>query len=271
MLILPPEWQALWQGKDPFDQIFALQGKEFRNMDGRRTLRFELLGKSYFVKMYSGLGWKRLFKSLLTLRRPPVASARNEWKAIQALHHLGVETMTIVAYGERGHSLVERQSFLVTEDLVQTESLEDFCRDWLISPPPPRLKRALITRVAEISRMLHENGLNHRDYYLCHFLLDVSSGRDRLNPEDLHLYLIDLHRVQIRNRLPYRWRLKDLAGLYFSSLEIGLTTRDYYRFIQVYIGLSLRESLRQYGDLWRRITQRGVQLQKRFDRKYRSG
>jgi len=267
VLILPTEWQDLWRGKDPFEQIFNLHGEEFRNMDGRRTLRFELLGRSYFVKIYAGLGWGRLFKSLLTLRKPPVATAKNEWLAIQALTRLGVETMTVVAYGERGRNPVTRQSFLVTEDLAQTESLEDFCRDWKTQPPRPQLKRALIARVAQISRMLHKNGINHRDYYLCHFLLDISSGRDPVDPANLHLYLIDLHRVQVRNRLPARWRLKDLAGLYFSSLEIGLTPRDYYRFIQVYTGGSLREALALYSFRWRRVIQRGAYLKAHFEKK----
>lgn len=269
MLILPPEWEKLWQGRDPFDQIFALQGQEYRNMDGRRTLRFELLGRSYFVKMYSGLGWRPIFKSLLTLRMPPVSTARNEWLAIKALSELGIETMTTVAYGERGWSPARRQSFLVTQDLVQTESLEDFCRNWAQTTPTTRLKRALIARVAQMSRALHENGMNHRDFYLCHFLLDVSAGYDQIDPDNLKLYLIDLHRVQIRHKISYRRRLKDLAALYFSSLEIGLSLRDCYRFMCSYSGTSLRQTLRGNLGLWRETAHRADKLMKRYNRKYR--
>ena len=269
MLILPPEWEKLWADKDAFAQIFALQGQEYRNMDGRRTLRFELSGESYFVKMYCGLGWRRIIRNLLTFRALPITRAYNEWRAIGVLQEIGVETMTVVAYGERGISPACRQSFLVTRDLAQTESLEDFCRDWARQPPPLRLKRALIERIANMSHLLHTHGINHRDYYLCHFLLDVSNGRDAVDPDALHLYLIDLHRVQLRNRLPYRWRLKDLCALYFSSLEIGLTMRDYYRFLRRYYGISLREVLNQHEKLLSDIVQRGTYLQKRFDRKFR--
>jgi heptose I phosphotransferase len=269
MLIFPPEWEKLWSGKDPFDQIFALEGQEYRNMDGRRTLRFELLGKSFFVKMYSGLGWKRIFKYLLTFRFLPVSRAYNEWRAVGELKNIGVETMTVVAYGERGSSPATRQSFLVTEDLAQTESLEDFCRDWSVSPPSPRLKRALIERVATMSRLLHNNGINHRDFYLCHFLLDVATGRDQVDPDNLHLYLIDLHRVQIHRQISFRRQLKDLAALYFSSLEAGLTTRDYWRFLRCYENSDLNTALRGNKKLIKKIIQRGGRLQQRFDRKFR--
>ncbi|MBN2645356.1 MAG: lipopolysaccharide core heptose(I) kinase RfaP [Desulfuromonadaceae bacterium] len=266
MLILPEQWKELWRGSDPFEQVFALQGEEFRNMDGRRTLRFELLGRSYFVKMYRGLGWGRILRSLLSFRRPPVLSAYNEWLAIQVLSKLGVETMTIVGYGEEGRSPASRRSFLITEDLRSTESLEDFCRNWPQNPPPVRLKRALIRRLAEVSRLLHDHGINHRDYYLCHFLLDVAAGREQVDADHFHLHLIDLHRVQFRKRVPRRWRIKDLASLYFSALEIGLTRRDCYRFMKEYQQQPLREIV---GDrLWSTIVEKAKKLQQRFYRKY---
>ena len=72
---------------------------------------------------------------------------------------------------------------------------------------------------------MHDNGLNHRDCYICHFLLKKSTGK---------LHVIDLHRAQIRKRIPYRYRVKDTAGLYFSAMDCGLTRRDLLRFIAVY-------------------------------------
>ncbi len=270
MLILPPEWESLWDGKDPFLQIFALQGQEYRNMDGRRTLRFELLGESYFVKMYQGIGWWRILRSILTLRKPPVLSARNEWQAIDALHKVGIDTLTTVAYGERGRSPATRQSFLVTKELTETESLEDFCRLWSVHPPTARLKRALIKRVAEMTHTLHQQGMNHRDLYLCHFLLDISTGRDLVNLDNFHLYLIDLHRVQFQSTITFRRRLKDLSALYFSSMEIGLTSRDLYRFIRDYTQEPLPRALRDKTFLWQQVRRRGEKLHKRFQRKFQT-
>ena len=266
MIVLPESWKQHWQGKDLFECILSIQGDEYRNMDRRRTLRFDTLGKSYFAKQYRGIGWLRIIKSLLSLRKPPVLSAKNEWLAIQKLTELGVDTMTTVGYGVRGTSVAAKQSFLITEDLQGTESLEDFCRNWNDQPPDCRLKRALIKKIAQVSRTLHENGINHRDYYLCHFLLDISAGKGNLDPQNLTPYLIDLHRVQFRSSVPVRWRVKDMAALYFSSMEIGLTKRDVYRFICEYTRQPLRHVVSD--SLWQRVAVNGVKLRQRFYRKY---
>lgn len=128
------------------------------------------------------------------------------------------------------------------------------------------MKRALIRKIAEVTRILHENGINHRDYYLCHFLLDVSAGKDNFDLNHLQPYLIDLHRVQFRKKLPARWRIKDLAALYFSALDIGLTQRDLLRFIRDYTQKPLRQSL--HSVRWNKIAAKAAKLQQRFYRKY---
>jgi len=265
MLELTPEFAAqLPRGIDAFDHIMQLNGEMFRDIDNRRTLRFTLNGKRYFLKAHYGVGWKEIFKNLLTLRLP-VLGARNEWRAIQKLTQMGVETMTLVAWGERGLNPARKQSFVVTEALENTESLEDFCADWETNPPVSKsalhLKRELIRRVATIARRMHTGGINHRDFYLCHFLLDVSGdlSREALS-EALHLSLIDLHRVQIRKRTPMRWVVKDIGGLYFSSMRIGLTRRDLYRFMQVYRDTTLRVALREDGKFWSRCHLRACSL-----------
>ena len=81
---------------------------------------------------------------------------------------------------------------------------------------------------------MHSSGINHRDYYICHFLLDVSADVQSVPPSSIRLSLIDLHRVQLRRRTPARWIVKDIGGLYFSSMRIGLTWHDIYRFMSEY-------------------------------------
>lgn len=268
VLIIPQAWKDAWGEVDWFDKILALQGDEYRNMDGRRTLRFDMLGQSYFVKMYTGLGWGRICKSLLSLKTPPILSAYNEWLAIKILTGLGIDTMNIVAYGERGRNPARRQSFLVTDDLNPAQSLEDVCRDWRDNPPAVAFKRGLLKRIAEITRKMHTHGINHRDYYLCHFLLDTSKVNGSNDFNALRLFLIDLHRVQFRKKVPRRWQIKDLASLYFSALDIGLTRRDCLRFIRLYTSEPLRLSLARDKRLWRQVEKRSAKLYTRFQRKY---
>jgi hypothetical protein len=268
MIELEAEFSAqLPSGVDAFDYIMQLDGEMFRDIDSRRTLRFSLNGRRYFLKAHYGVGWKEIVKNLLQFRLP-VLGARNEWRAIQRLQQLDVDTMTLVGYGERGLNPARRQSFVITEALEETISLEDFCADWEKHPPTTKVelgfKRALINKLAEVSRRMHENGLNHRDYYLCHFLLDRSDEAMK-DPASLpRLSLIDLHRVQIRKRTPLRWVVKDIGGLYFSSMRIGLTRRDLYRFMTVYKNKCLRDTLQDDGKFWSRCRLRAYSLYHSF-------
>ena len=253
--------EGLAQGRIGMREVFAIRGEVYREPAGarRRTLRFELGGVGYFLKLHWGVGWREIFKNLLS-GRLPVLGARNEWLAIKRLEGLGVETMQLAGFGEEGWNPARRRSFVITRELEDTVSLEDYCMDWAVRPPDPAAKWALIRRVAEMTARMHDHGMNHRDLYICHFLLQRPWAR----PQDpLHLYLIDLHRVQMRSAIPRRWRVKDLAALYFSTLHIGLGRRDLYRFIRWYTQVRLTDALRgDRGSLWQAVEQRALHLER---------
>jgi heptose I phosphotransferase len=266
-LVLDASFAELWAGQDPFVAVEALQGEVFRELEGRRTLRTEVAGRGYFVKIHRGIGWGEIFKNLLSLRLP-VLGATNEWQAINRLTAAGVATMHAVAYGRRGWNPACEHSFIVTEELAPTISLEDFCRDWPQQRPPPALKRALIARVAEMAGRMHRAGVNHRDFYICHFLLHLEPVP---TAAAFRLSIIDLHRAQCRAVTPRRWRDKDLAALYFSALEIGLTRRDFFRFLRGYFERPLRDILSDEAPLLRHLASEGERLQERYQRKYAPG
>jgi len=268
MVYLQEDFEKAWDGQDPFEAADRLEGEIFRAVKTRRTLRFELNGKSYFAKIHHGVGWREIFKNLFQLKRP-VLGAENEWAALRKLEELGVDTMVPCAYGQRGKNPARQDSFIITEDLINTESLEDFCRDWKMNPPSFKLKKALIEKLAWVSRQMHENGINHRDYYICHFLLDISAGLDCVDPDNLKISLIDLHRAQIRKKTPRRWMVKDVSGLYFSAMDIGLTQRDLFRFVTVYSGNPLREFIADGSGFWSSVEQTAERLYAKEKRKPR--
>jgi heptose I phosphotransferase len=242
-----------------FNRIMSLPGQVFRDVKGRTTLRFEAGGRAYFLKRHTGVGWKEIFKNLFSLRWP-VLGAGNEHAAIRRLDDLGVATLRVTGFGQRGWNPARLESFLLTEELSGMLSLEDLCRDWPRQPPEPAFKRALIERVARIARVLHENGVNHRDFYICHFLYDPDSS-----PREPRLHLIDLHRAQLRRRTPKRWRVKDLGALYFSAMDIGLTRRDLLRFLKTYRDRPLRETLDQEAGIWEKVARRARALHDSYD------
>lgn len=265
-LEMPPHLAEALGGGDVFEKVMTLQGEVFRDVPGRKTLRVWLEGKPYFVKQHFGVGWREIFKNLLSLRLP-IIGAETEWKAIYKLHQLGIATTPAVAYGYRGFSPASMRSFLITEDLGAIISLEDFCRNWGAQPPPPRLKRRLITAVAQLACTLHDHGLNHRDFYICHLCLDAK----RLESGELFLYLIDLHRVGIHAELPTSARMKDMAALYFSALDCGLSVRDKLRFLRHYRQRRLRDVLRDETGFWEAVSRRADKLYAKFQRLMQTG
>jgi UDP-glucose:(heptosyl)LPS alpha-1,3-glucosyltransferase len=259
---LNPELRIYFHNKNIFTKIFKLQGEIFRHEKNRKTLRFEIQGNAYFAKLHSGVGWKEIFKNLLQ-GRWPIVSAKHEWLAIQRLTELNINTTPLAGYGKHGKNPARLQSFVITHAINNAVSLEDFCRDWPLQPPAPNLKRTLLADVARIAQQMHTHGVNHRDFYICHFLLDLKNDPSK-NPK---LYLIDLHRAHCRTRTPKRWLIKDLAGLYFSSLDIGLTSRDFLRFIKIYSEQPLRRCLQKNRRLWRSVEKRALRLYAKTERK----
>lgn len=250
MIYLEEQLKSLFDASKPlFDQLMGLVGECYRNLDGRKTQRIKLGDKYYFIKQHRGVGYGEIIKNLLQLRWP-VVSARNEWQAIQALQAQGIAVPHVAGYGERGMNPASRESFILMEELAPVTSLEELTTDWQLKPPATTLKRRLIEQTAYIARTMHENGINHRDFYICHLLLGQSE----------QLFLIDLHRAEIRSTVPERWVIKDLAGLYFSSLDAGLSRNDLFRFMKHYRKKSLRDILRHENEFWMKVKTRGDDL-----------
>ncbi len=172
-IFLKPELEiALAEFDDPFAAMMAWEGRVYRELEGRRTQRVVLNEQAYFVKQHTGVGWQEIFKNLLQCRLP-IISAQQEYEALKRLATLQIPVPDLVGFGRKGINPARIQSFLITRELPKHISLEHLCKTWNICPPSFRLKNALIKIVAHIARTLHDNGMNHRDFYLCHFLLDL--------------------------------------------------------------------------------------------------
>ncbi len=252
VLHIEPDFRHRLAGRDSFEELLTLEGEVIRHVATRRTSRIRCGDRIYFIKAHFGVGWGEIFKNLVTLRLP-VLGAMNEVQAIRRVRELGIAVPRVVAFGSRGTNPARRQSFLITEDLGDTTTLEKLSETWVTVPPAPRLKWDLIAEVARIARLLHEHGINHRDFYICHF-----RKMNRVN--EAPLYLMDLHRAQMRAAVPRRWLVRDLGALHFSSMDIGLTSRDRLRFLRAYRGRALREILRTESALWRDVEARGRRL-----------
>ena len=242
-----------------FEKIFILEGEDYRLVKTRRTFRFEAGGKGYFAKVHHGIGWKEILKDILQLKLP-ILGAENEYQAIRHLEKAGVDTMSCAAYGRRGTNPAVQKSFIITDELSGMVSLEDFSQDASFEKIRLKILRTLALNLGK----MHRSGLNHRDCYICHFLLDPDAARSG----NIKLHVIDLHRAQIRKKVPFRYQVKDVAGILFSSFDLLPTRREILRFIRIYSQNSLSIELRQNIRFWKAVQKTAEKLyQKEFGKK----
>ncbi|MBN2331869.1 MAG: lipopolysaccharide core heptose(I) kinase RfaP [Deltaproteobacteria bacterium] len=265
MIFIRDDLKTVFKSEQTVDAFLAIDGRPVKQVVAdRRTIYFERGGRGFYLKAHLGVGWKEIVKNLLQLRLP-VLGAKNEWQGILALEHLGVPTMRLAAYGQQGVNPATRKSFVVTDALEQTEDLESWLPTLTSAQEDVLLKWAVIRTVAGISRTLHSNGINHRDYYLCHLRIDLAALAQQQNKP--RIYVMDLHRLEVRPATPERWLVKDIAGLLYSTLHapgnIHLTRSDVLRFIAVYDGMSWRQSLTEHRHFWQKVLQRVISTHKK--------
>lgn len=255
-LYLRSELAAAWHGRDPFAAAFCLAKETLdesgrvtlRAVANRRTLRVQITGRSYIAKLQQGVGWLEILKNWLLLR-VPVTDATNEFRAAQRLACAQVPSIAVAGFGTRGLNPATRQSFCLCDDIPHTCTLEDTARRWPRAPPPTSQRWRTIGAVAQIARAMHAAGVNHRDFYLCHFLCGTDDA----------LWLIDLHRAQVREHVPHRWLVKDLGSLWFSAMDAGLVKRDLLRFMRIYHGGALPRRASDWR-MWRDVEKRARRL-----------
>jgi heptose I phosphotransferase len=238
------------KGPNFFEAMMRLQGKAFRNVPGRKTMRVEIGGKSYFIKQHFGVGWTEIFKNLVSFKAP-IIGAMTEVVAIQKLAEIGIPSTPLVAYGQQGWNPAYTKSFVMTEDLGEIVSLEELCADWSKNPPALSVKAAIIKVIAQLAAKFHGAGLCHRDFYLCHFVIKKSD----LNQGRYQFHLIDLHRVLQHQSPTGKTVMKDMAGLMFSSID-SFEITDWELFKQFY--------LPQTADFWAQVEARAKKLYQKF-------
>ena len=257
MIYIRQDLRQLFENFRTIDDFLRIEIETVRDFKNRKTGRFTLGQKSFYIKKHFPAGLGAVLNELFHLRKPHIGAA-HEKSALDRLAELGIDTMKVAAFGHDDAPITKQRSFLITDELADVDSLEDICARWPQQPPPPQFEKALIEKVACIARTIHSNGMNHRDFYLCHFLLDTAGGPQAYQNCPPKVYLIDLHRLQQRSSLPFRWQVKDIGGLYFSAMDIGLSRRDVFRFIRSYTRVPLRKTLTDNKRFWRAVRRRAV-------------
>ena len=242
-----------------YDALAQANGVVYRHAAGRRTVRLDATRGCYFAKLHDGVGWREIAKNLLVGKRP-VLGAGNEFAACRQLVAHGVHAPRVAAFGAYGRNPARRRSFLVCDALNGMASLEDLTASGDL---PPLLRRRLIVAVGNLLRTMHDAGVHHRDCYLAHIFADTAQWAEG----HAALAIIDLHRAWIRERLPSRWRRRDLAALLVSAAPLRLTLRELLLFAAAYAGDTT--TWRRDRRFWRGVLRRAERLRRRSARRGR--
>ncbi len=191
----------------------------------RQTLKLALpQGITVYIKRYP-----KLRKPGLLKRASAPSPARREWVALTMLGHFKVPTIRPLALLEQCEGKHTVAAALITLGLDAPQTLEDLARE---AAMPAARKHAITRELARITRLMHDSGINHRDYYLVH--IRVGAGDS--------LYITDLNRADLRKVVPERWLVKDLAALQFSAPANQVSRTDRARFLRAYTGKPLHAS-----------------------------
>lgn len=229
--------EALSQlGLTSLDAVFAFDsGRDLAKPNigrFRRRLQFEVVpaGAEHPVKVYL----KRYDRAPIVeqlrhwfCHHRRMSFARMEHETATQLAAAGVHTPHTVAWAERWGTLFERRSFLMTEAIQGSRSLESALPSCFAGPltaTKQHARRDFIRRLASFVRLFHSTGYRHRDLYLSHIFCSDNG----------EFCLIDLARAS-RPFFRRRYQVKDIAQLHYSSPLPSFSRTDRLRFYLAYV------------------------------------
>jgi len=222
-------------GLTDIDSIFDFKAGENLHKDnlaGYRSRIMFSLGENdsrLFLKRYEKVPKFRQIKNWIE-HKGRKSTMAYDMDPAEKLRSLGVSTPRTVACGQRWSHFFEQRSFVITEQVPNALSLEKFLPRYCYgkSLDDVQRKRKFIESLADFAREFHATGFRHRDFYLCHIFFS----------DDGKFTLIDLNRAFQPIFLAQRYRVKDIAQLYYSSPGSVFSRADRLRFYLRYSGRS---------------------------------
>jgi len=195
---------------------------EFKISDPDKTLFLKRYNRPDALTQIKNWFWHNTRKSTMSFDLDPG----------DELTRAGIKTPKTISYGEQWGVFLEKRSFIITEELPNAESLEQKLPDCFEDRSKPenlRQQRNFIEQLGQFAKKFHDTGYRHRDFYLAHIFYS----------DDGTFYLIDLQRAFKPRILAERFRVKDIAQLYYSAPGSAFSKTDRLRFYKSYSGKKL--------------------------------
>lgn len=249
-----------------FNTLWNYPGELFRHHKHRQTLRIQIQGQYYFLKKQDKTPWLEYIKNWVQGKKP-ISDLISEWRALNFCKQNQICAPNPVIYGKKP-SLFRNQSLILISAIEPNIDLEQFTQfnSAVISK---KLLRFLIKKTGIFMGKMHKANWHHRDCYLCHFLLPIDKStlaktrntlENQIIDSNMDLFLIDWHRAGKHKSSSSRWVIKDLAGLYFSSKHLNLSTRDFLFFIKHYYGKNWKIQFKKNLSIFKKVILKGERL-----------
>ena len=223
------------KGLTSTDAVFNFSGGEKLSKSNlakhRSRIQFDLdeAGVTLFLKRYERPSVVSQLKNWSSHHQRASTASFDRTPARQLLQ-AGIKTPKIVAYGEEWGQVFEKRSFIITQKIPNGQSLEKKLPDFFYNSGPAenvQNKRKFINDLADFVRRFHETGFRHRDLYFAHIFLTIRE----------EFFLIDLQRAFKPVLFKERFRVKDIAQLYYSAPGQYFSRSDRLRFYLRYAGV----------------------------------
>ncbi len=161
----------------------------------------------------------------LKISRDEPEAGPHEFEVCMRAAEAGVQTMQPLLAGSNG-----KDSFFLSAE-APGKRIDDFLAHYCQGTRPAacRLRAQVLSELARITVRFHKAGMNHRDLYAPHIWVSLNAQGQ---PE---ITLIDLKRVQIRDRVPLRWLVKDLAQIHFSLPSHFVSSSERLQMLRYYV------------------------------------
>lgn len=231
---IDPDYKSAFSelGLTSIDDVFSFNAAKNLAKDNlagfRSRLQFEINSPArppsttVFLKRYDRPPILTQIGNWLSARRR-ISCGFFDFEPAKKLTAAGINIPKIISYGEQWGTLFEKKSFIITEKIPDAESLERKLPDCFNTPNTVKnlkLRRNFITQLAGFVKKFHETHYRHRDLYLSHiFYADTGN-----------FYLIDLSRTFKPIIYRRRFRIKDIAQIYYSAPARYFSNTDRLRF-----------------------------------------
>lgn len=261
--IKPDYEDALKQkGLTSIEEIFTFVGAKNLVKENlapsRSRIQFEAGNPAitFYLKRYDKPPRLLQLKNWLTHRKK-ASFAYFDFEPAESLRNAGINTPQTIAFGDEWGILFETRSFCIVKEIAGADAIERKLPDCFYQARTAgnfQLRRDFIRRLAQFIKKFHQTGYRHRDLYFSHIFYNNNE-----------FYLIDLARAFVPQLLSERFRVKDIAQLFYSAPKRFFSYTDRMRFYLEYNG---RVRLNKEDKIFIRNVVRKAQWMARHDTKH---